>query len=163
MILFTRPSVRAESLFHQPKAFDIPNVKQLHDEHVKLAIVARQLSEMIAQGAPPPARDLYSIRMRLASELIRHLKSEDWILYPTLLASPHKNVALIARAFSASMGGLASEFKTHCDRWGADAITHNWKGYQSETTKILRALTLRITREERDLYPLLDSAKQAAA
>lgn len=138
-------------------------MKQLHEEHVKLTVIASQLSEIIARSAPPPARELYPIRMRLASELIRHLKSEDWILYPTLLASRNKSAALIARAFSASMGGLASEFKTYCDRWDADAITHNWTGYQSETTKILRALTLRIAREERDLYPLLDTTTRAAA
>ncbi len=163
MILFTGLSVRSVSLFHRPKVFDIHNVKQLHEEHVKLAVLAGQLSRMIAPGAPPPAQQLYPIRMRLASELIRHLKSEDWILYPTLLASRRRDVALIARAFSASMGGLATEFKAYCDRWGADAITHNWTGYQSDTTKILRALTLRMNREERDLYPLLDLATQAAA
>ena len=141
----------------------MPNVNKLCQEHVKLTVLADQLSKMIAQGAPPPAQELYPIRMQLASELIKHLKSEDWILYPALLTSLNERVALIARAFSASMGGLASEFKTYRERWDADAIMHNWTGYQSETFEILRALTLRINREERDLYPLLDSASLAVA
>ena len=141
----------------------MPNVKNLRHDHVKLTAIAGELSEIIAQSAPPPPRELYQIRMRLASELIKHLKSEDWLLYPTLLASRNESVALMARAFSASMGGLAREFKTYSERWGADAIMHNWKDYQSETFEILRALTLRMTREERDLYPLLDLPMQAAA
>ncbi len=141
----------------------MPNVNKLRHEHVKLDALAGQLSNMIAQGEPPPARELYPIRMQLASELIKHLNSEDWILYPALLASRNERVALTARAFSASMGGLANEFKTYCERWGADAIMLNWTGYRSETTEILKALKLRMTREERDLYPLLDLPMKAAA
>ena len=139
------------------------NLTKLRKEHAGLAIIANQLSQLIAQEAPPPPRELYQIRMKLASGLIHHLKSEDWILYPALLASSDEKVALTARAFSASMGGLSSEFKTYSDRWNAEAINTNWKGYQCETFEILRALGLRMTREERDLYPLLDAPKLVAA
>lgn len=57
------------------------------------------------------------------------------------------------------MGSLSSKFKTYSDRWNAGAINSNWKGFQCETFEILRALRLRMTREERDLYPLLDAPK----
>jgi len=141
----------------------MPDLKRLREEHAGLAVIVGQLSKMIDQAMPPPSRELYQLRMELASGLIHHLKSEDWILYPALLASSDQKIALTARAFSASMGGLSGEFRTYFDRWGADAIKRNWKDYQSETFEVLRALTLRMNREERDLYPLLDAPLQAAA
>lgn len=141
----------------------MPDVKKLRAEHVSLSAIAQRLSAMIARKVPPPSQELYQLRMELFSGLIRHLNSEEWILYPALIRSGDEHAALTAQAFSASMGGLANEFKTYFGRWDADAITSNWRAYQSETFEILRALTLRITREERDLYPLLDVTMQAAA
>lgn len=142
--------------------YSSPNLKTLRNEHGVLTVIAEQLSALIAQRAPPPARELYQLRMQFASALVHHLNSEDWILYPALLLSGNKHAALTARAFSSSMGGLANEFKTYSDRWTAQAITSHWKGYQSETFEILRILTLRMAREERDLYPLWNVATQAA-
>jgi hypothetical protein len=86
------------------------------------------------------------------------LKTEDWVLYPSLLGSSNERVALTARVFSTEMGGLAAEYGDYANRWGADAIDSDWMGYQRETADILRLLTLRMSREERDLYPLLEPA-----
>lgn len=139
------------------------DLQKLREEHASLAVIGAELSRVVARDAPPASQDLYRLRMELASGLIRHLKTEDWILYPALLNSTDERIALIARAFSASMGGLASEFKDYSELWGANAIRKDWQGYQRETEKILRALTLRMAREERDLYPLLDDEEQSAA
>ena len=164
MILFRNINrCGCKSLLQRERNLKMSNVNKLRGEHAKLAVIVGQLSGIIAQDTPAPAQELYPIRMRLASELIKHLKSEDWILYPKLLASRNQGVALTAKAFSASMGGLASQFKTYCERWDSDAIMHNWARYQAETFEILRFLTLRMSREERDLYPLLDSPVRAAA
>jgi hypothetical protein len=61
------------------------------------------------------------------------------------------------------MGGLSEAFKRYMERWAASVIEGDWRGYQRETAEILRILTLRITREERDLYPLLDARARPAA
>ena len=141
----------------------MPDLNKLHEEHRSLAALAARLSAIIGGDAPPPSGELYRLRMKLASELIHHLKNEDWVLYPALLASNDERAALTARTFSAGMGGLANEFWSYTGRWGAKAIDIDWKGYQRETAEILRALTLRMVREERDLYPLLESTRQLAA
>ena len=133
----------------------MPDLKQLRKEHVELAALALQLSTMVAQDVPPPSRELYKLRMTLTSALIRHLKTEDWLLYPGLLRGSNERVTLTSRVFSAEMGSLATEFRDYANRWGAGAIEGDWKGYQRETADILRILTLRIAREERDLYPHL--------
>jgi hypothetical protein len=116
------------------------------------------LSKLIRKDAPPPSGELYSLRMKLTSGLVRHLKTEDWLLYPPLVGSNDERVAVTARVFSTEMGGLASDYKAYANRWGAGAIEMDWKGYQRETADILRALALRMAREERDLYPLLEPA-----
>ena len=135
----------------------MPDLKQLREEHANLVVIARQLSGVIAQAVPPPSRELDAVRMELTSALIGHLKTEDWILYPALLTSRNDRVALTSRAFSAEMGGLADAFREYTNRWEASAIESDWQGYQRETAEILRTLVLRITREERDLFPLLEN------
>jgi len=134
----------------------LPTRSQLHKEHAELASVARQLASLIAQTVPPEASKLYEVRMKLATALTRHLKTEDWVVYPALLRSNNELVATTARTFSASMGQLATEFHAYVKRWGATEISDDWEGYQRETAEILRMLSLRIKREDRDLYPLLD-------
>ena len=139
------------------------DLRRLREEHDELAVIGAHLSGIIAKNEPPPSQELYRIRMRLASGLIRHLKTEDWILYPALLASSNERIAVTARAFSASMGGLADDFRGYAGRWNAAAIENDWSGYRRETVEMLRVLTLRMNREERDLYPFLNSVGQAAA
>jgi iron-sulfur cluster repair protein YtfE (RIC family) len=138
------------------------DLNRLRDEHAILVVIARRLSAMITQQVPPPAKELYSARMKLASELIRHLKTEDWVLYPQLMASSERRVAETARAFSEEMGGLAKAFGDYANRWTAIAIESDWKGYRRETTEILKILSRRMAREERELYPLLETTAGAS-
>ena len=137
----------------------MPSLSQLQEEHAELASLARQLSGMIAQSVPPYAGTLYKLRMKLTSALIGHLKTEDWILYPSLLKSSNEQVVTTARAFGASMGNLASDYRDYVERWGAIAIADDWEGYRRETSEILRALALRMKREDRELYPLLNDVE----
>ena len=134
----------------------LPRLGQLRDEHAQLASLARQLGDMIDQPVPPDAGKLYELRMKFTSALTGHLKTEDWVLYPALLRSSNPLVVTTTRAFSASMGELASDFHAYVRRWGATQIMDDWAGYQRETAEILRVLALRMVREDRDLYPLLD-------
>jgi hypothetical protein len=143
-------------------ASNMSNIKNLRTEHDELAVIGAHLSAIIEKNDPPLSHELYKIRMQFASALIRHLKSEDWILYPALLASSNKRIVVTARAFSASMGGLAENFKDYASRWNAGAIANDWSGYCRETAEILRVLMLRMKLEERDLYPFLDEVAQAA-
>jgi hypothetical protein len=68
----------------------------------------------------------------------------------------------MARAFSQEMGGLAQAYLAYAELWGADAIQQDWAGYRAATRGIIEALTSRITRENRQLYPLLEGLDKAA-
>ena len=91
-----------------------------------------------------------------------HLKAEDWVLYPPLLASNDAQVAGVARRFVDEMGGLAQAFSTYIERWDALSIESDWPRYQRESRGIVEALTNRILRENRELYPLLERVERAA-
>lgn len=129
------------------------DLRQLQEEHRRLLSISSRLAKVITLDVPPPASVLYALRQELASTLIRHLKAEDWLLYPRLLRSSDSRLAQIAQSFSKEMGGLAPAFRDHSERWGSYAIESDWTGYGRETAQLLEALTERITREDRDLYP----------
>ena len=117
---------------------------------------------MIARDLPPPSTELYLLRRELSSALIRHLKAEDWLLYPRLLVSPNQAIARTALSFSEEMGGLAEAYTKYAERWGSYAIQSDWDGYRTETADIIQTLTNRIQREDRELYPLLEKLNMAA-
>ena len=138
------------------------DLNRLRDEHADLLEIAGRLTALIAQDTPPPSNILYKVRREFASALIHHLKSEDWVLYPRLLVSRDRHIAETARLFSREMGGLATAFRDYAEQWGSYAIEGDWSRYQLETAEILGALTDRIAREDRELYPLFDALHLAA-
>lgn len=138
------------------------DILKLRQDHAELVRIVQQLATAIAQPAPPPQLELFELRRRLSSTLIAHLKAEDWVLYPRLLDSSDTAVAETARAFNEEMGGLAAAYAAHADKWNAGAIDGDWAGYCAESRAILDALTDRITRENRELYPLLEAIDKAA-
>jgi iron-sulfur cluster repair protein YtfE (RIC family) len=137
-------------------------LQKLREEHARLVEIVGRLQKVIATPDSPNASELFKLRRELSSTLIAHLKAEDWVLYPRLLASSDDRVAETARAFSDEMGGLAQAYMAYADKWTATAIDEDWQGYCGETQGIIDALTCRITRENRELYPLLEAMNKAA-
>ena len=122
----------------------------------------RQLGSVIERRTPPPRLHLSALRHELSSILIAHLGDEDMHLYPQLLGSNVPHIASTARTFSDEMGGLAGDYRAHCEKWTAKAMAGDWPGYCIDCRQILDALTVRITRENRELYPLLQMFARAA-
>jgi hemerythrin-like domain-containing protein len=138
------------------------NLASLREEHAQLIDIVRRLGAMVAKNSPPPSIELGIVRRELMSTLIRHLKAEDWILYPRLLDSPDPVIAETALRFNQEMGGLAGAFMAYAEKWGSTAIEKDWPGYCRETAVIADVLTKRITRENQELYPLIEKLDQAA-
>ena len=135
---------------------------KLREDHAALARMFVELGAMISQPSPPPQLDLFDLRRKLVSTLLAHLKLEDWALYPQLIESGDPALSDAGRRFKEEMGGLAPAFLAHCDRWNASTIPADWAGYCTATRAILDALTNRLTRENRDLLPLLERVDKAA-
>lgn len=138
------------------------NLAQLRNEHAELVRIVKELDQLIQGDSPPVAVKLYDVRRRLSSVLIGHLKVEDWVLYPPLLSSSDPEVANTVRQFVDEMGGLAQAFTVYVERWDALSIESDWPRYQKESRGIIAALTCRITRENQQLYPLLERIERAA-
>lgn len=138
------------------------DLTKLRGEHSEIQSIIRKLRYLTSQPSPPPQLHLFALRYELSSALIAHLKTEDWILYPQLMASADPHVAATAREFSEEMGGLAQAYREHCRSWSANAIAADWAGYCSASRGLIDALNNRITRENRELYPLLEGVEQAA-
>ena len=138
------------------------NIMQLRTDHVELLDICQLLEGTIASDTPPSSVDLFGVRKKLTAKLIAHLKAEDWLLYPRLLESEDAEIATTAEKFVEEMGGLAAAFNKYVESWDAFRIEREWAGYKDETAGIIAALRCRITRENRELYPLLEKLDKAA-
>lgn len=138
-------------------------MRRLRGEHEELGNLAQQLMHFVEAPAPPPAAELNPVRTGLRNQLIAHLKREDWVLYPALIASEDDHVAAMARDFVAEMGGIAEAFSDYSRKWMPEAIVADWDAYCAETTVILTILGTRIARENRDLYPLAENRADVEA
>ena len=137
-------------------------MQKLRQDHAELIELVGRLGDFVSAPQSPPVVELFNLRRELSSTLIAHLKAEDWALYPRLMASGDPAVAATAKTFSDEMGGLADAFGLYSQRWDAMSIQTNWSGFCHDTRGIIEALTVRITRENRDLYPLADRIDRAA-
>lgn len=137
-------------------------LSRLRDEHARLGGLFKQLGEVIDRPTAPPQLELFELRRQLLSTLLAHLKLEDWALYPRLIESGEPEIASAGQAFKEEMGGLAPAFLAYADKWNAISIGEDWPGYCGETRVILDALLGRLTRENRELLPLLERLDRAA-
>jgi hemerythrin HHE cation binding domain-containing protein len=135
---------------------------RIREDHAKLARMFLELGHAIQRRNPPSQTELFELRHELMSTLIGHLKLEDWALYSRLMDSGDDEISSKGAAFKDEMGGLAPAFLAYCERWTANSITSDWDSYCNETRSILDALTDRLTRENRELLPLLERLDRAA-
>jgi len=138
------------------------DLMKLRRDHAELARMFRQLERIIGQSEPPSQLELFELRRSLMQTLIGHLKLEDWALYPRLIDSGDEEISARGRFFKEEMGGLAPAFLAYCEKWTANSIAADWPNYCSDTRGLLDALMDRLTRENRELLPLLERLDRAA-
>jgi hypothetical protein len=140
----------------------VSQLMKLREDHAQLVKIFRRLGEIVGHESPPPQIELFDIRRELISTLLAHLKLEDWALYPILIESPDPELSHAGKWFKEEMGGLAPSFIAYCDRWTAGTIELDWENYCRDTRDMLAALNNRLTRENRELLPLLERIDIAA-
>lgn len=134
----------------------IREIERLRAEHTALAMLSGFLMAMVAAPHPPRSAELASVRAMLRDTLTRHLKCEDWALYPRLQAKGDTGLSRLAKEFVDEMGHIASDFAAYDTRWTPAKIDADWPGFRAETAGILDALAIRIEREDQDLYPVAE-------
>lgn len=138
-----------------------PEMRRLRAEHVALATLSKILMNLTRAPAPPRPTELTSVRAMLHDTLLRHLKCEDWILYPRLMATGDPHFVTLAAGFVREMGHIAQDFLLYHAKWTAECIADDWPGFCHETEIMLNVLAMRIERENRDLYPVADQLDTA--
>ncbi len=131
-------------------------IERLRAEHAALIALARIVTELLQAPGPARLSELASARGRLRETLVRHLKCEDWILYPRLRATGDAELMHITHEFELEMGDLAAEYVAYDDKWTAERVAAKWTEFSRDTIEIFGVLATRVEREERELYPLAD-------
>lgn len=135
----------------------VHEMRRLRAEHDALVTLSRLLMELVTAPAPPRPTELASVRSLLRDTLIRHLKCEDWVLYPRLKASSDPEVNRLASEFVHEMGHIAEDFAAYDQKWTPARIAEDWAGFCGETAAVLDILGMRIERENCDLYPVAEA------
>ena len=107
--------------------------------------------------------ELATARGQLRENLVRHLKCEDWILYPRLMATGDQELMRITRDFEIEMGDLAGDFIAYDDKWTSERVAADWTDFCRETVIVFDLLAMRVEREERELYPLAETLYASGA
>lgn len=108
-------------------------------------------------GGPADAYPLSLCLAKIAGVLRTHFAIEDKVLYPALIESQDRQVAVTARVFQREMGHLAEQFERFLQRWGRSAeIAAAIPQFRFECDMMFSAIRERIGRKNRDLYPLAD-------
>jgi iron-sulfur cluster repair protein YtfE (RIC family) len=137
-------------------------MQRLRAEHAALVTLSRIILDMVHAPGPPRPTELASARGLLRDTLVRHLKCEDWALYPRLNATGDPELMRITREFELEMGDLAADFVAYDDKWTSERVAAAWPDFCRETRAVFDLLAVRIEREERELYPLADKLYGAA-
>ena len=131
------------------------NLRKQHED--ALAMSCRLFDLIDGYAGPAGAYPIIMQLNRLIGLLRIHLAEEDIELYPRLTASGDASVARLAQRYVDEMGSLATDLEIFARHWSCPAsIANRFEEFRAGAHELLVALAVRIEREDRYLYPLVD-------
>ncbi len=127
------------------------SVERLIDEHAQISARSDALLRAIATASPTMLR---TMMVRLDTELAAHLATEDFEVYPHLLAKGNMAQREAAEIAMGDFDQLAAEWRAYVDEWTADEIEGDRELFVEASKRILSALSARVRIENEILYPL---------
>ena len=128
--------------------------KQHQDIGIVVKAISAKLNPTKVAADPQGMRALLS---QLMGKLNVHLAMEDKALYPDMLKALDANVAATTKRFMSEMGGIAAAAKKYSDGYlSPQAIAANPRDFIRDTNSVFSALSVRIKKEETELYPMAD-------
>jgi hypothetical protein len=130
--------------------------RRQHEELKNLGVeIASKLSR---KTIVEEAADVRRLVAQFAGKLTIHASMENEALYPRLFEHADPAVRARAKELFDEVGGLYATFHDYAARWPTvAAIQADGPGFVKETREILFRLALRMTRENDELYPLVDA------
>jgi iron-sulfur cluster repair protein YtfE (RIC family) len=125
------------------------------DEILRLIAEIQALMQRI--GEPELRCNCRTLLLELSRKLTAHLTVEDTYLYPRLIGHENKALRETAIAFQAEMEGLWQAVRGWSIIWLVPgAIAREPAQFTEETSDLFCHLKQRVSREEAQLYPLID-------
>lgn len=127
------------------------NLDNYFRQHKEISELINIIKILTAKDLIANSKEIAITLNSLSGKLKVHLSMEDKYLYPNLKAkNESKN---IAEKFENEMGNLAKEFLNYKEKYNTYIkIIESPINFKNETTKIMKALEDRMSREENDLY-----------
>lgn len=138
-----------------------PDITRIRGEHLEILSTLRALEEELE--APAPTERLAGVRAALKQMVYRHLREEDWLIFPWLLTHHRDELADAARVIIAEHGDFQGAVDDHIRRWPAVCVAADWHGYRTAARRMAHLLRQRIAAEERQLYAALRYGHSQAA
>ncbi|WP_457309058.1 hemerythrin domain-containing protein [Sphingomonas sp. UYAg733] len=122
-------------------------------EHDALVALAARLANAVDSTSVVPIPAV-AARDALSDALIRHLHTEDSMIYPLLMGGKDASAAAAAHDFVAEFKDLIGDWTTYMGAWPETRIAAEWPAFTSVTLDLIRRLSGRVRRENELLYPL---------
>lgn len=133
------------------------SIDLLKNQHITIRQLVREIEERIYSGDLTMQAFDISLKIgQLSGLLLLHLKSEDEVLYPSLMHSTDKKTRNLAQEFNRDMGSLAGDFIEYKRSYMlASRIKSEPQKFKLESRTIISALKNRLDKEDRYLYSLV--------
>lgn len=134
---------------------DTNNLLRQHQEMLDLAAEIGQYQNQLQVRENAGA--ISNLLSQLAGKLKMHLMVEDQFVYPKLAIHSDVQIQKTSQNFANEMGDLGKAFGDYKTKYlGATKIANNADLFIVDTKNIFTALTKRMEKETRSLYPLLN-------
>ncbi len=132
-------------------------LQRLRAEHQQLHDLSDVILGLITSSSVDHDSRLQPYWQEFHSLLIRHLKCEDWILYPRLQSCADSELAAMAASLFREVGGLSAQLERFDAMWTDEARRDDWQGYARDMRSILALVDHRSEHEEQKLFPMAAS------
>lgn len=134
------------------------NLNMLKRQHSEVLTIIDNIENLIMDGdLDANAKEISSNMNMMAGKLKMHLMSEDKFLYPNLMKSNRVEVRNIAQTFNNEMGNVSDMFTDFVQKHNtATKFLQNKESFLMESKKIFKIIKDRISKEDCELYPLLE-------
>lgn len=130
----------------------------LRAQHDEMLALASELLPWLEPGRVEDAAErIHAMLARLIGQVNVHLALEDKLLYTKLAAHGRRDVAEVARRFTAEWGSLREHVKDLERRWDEPGkLRARPVEFVDEVTSLLATAKTRIERENVEIYDLAD-------
>ncbi|NLP33879.1 MAG: hemerythrin domain-containing protein [Clostridiales bacterium] len=137
------------------------NLDNLNRQHVNINKEIKYIVNEIKKGRADIDTAEAALHIsRLAGLLRIHLLEEDKFLYPDLLKCSDEAIRDLTKQYIAEMGNLATEYTEFKNSYNTSfKIKNDIDNFLIEADQILKALSNRLSKEDRELYHLIAERK----